>query len=241
MNTRDNLGNRMKKYEQVNTDYLLRRTPVVIRIDGKVFHTWTRNCEKPFDENLHEAMKATMHYLTNEMQNAVYGYTQSDEISILLCDWLTLNTEQWFDGNIQKIASVSASVATGIFNAIPHKHTSQIAFFDARVFNVPFADVHNYFLWRQQDATRNSIQTYARAYFSHKELHQKSCNDIQQMLFEQHDVNWNDLPSWKKRGSHVYRVPDEVRGGTWMYNTEMPIIDKVFTEYGPINTYLNIG
>lgn len=245
MSTRDDIGNRMKRYEQVNTNFLLRRTPVLIRIDGKAFHTWTRHCEQPFDANLHNIMRDTMHYLCDNIQNAVYGYTQSDEISILLCDWLTLNTEQWFDGNIQKIASVSASLATGCFNHFVNNHGqlkyNGLAFFDARVFNIPFAEVHNYFLWRQQDATRNSIQTYARSFFSHKELHKKSCNNIQQMLFEQHDVNWNDLDVWKKRGSHIYRVPDDVRGGTWVRDTEMSIIDGVFRESGPINTYLKIG
>ena len=227
----------MKGYETVHTDFLLRRTPVIIRIDGKSFHTWTKKCEQPFDEILHEMMKATMNYLVGEIQNAVYGYTQSDEISILLCDWTTLTTEQWFNGNIQKIASVAASLTTGMFNNIPHNFSSKCAFFDARVFNIPFADVHNYFLWRQKDATRNSIQTYARMYFSHKELNKKSNNDIQQMLFEQHGVNWNDLEVWKKRGSHVYKSLN----GNWMYNTVMPIIDKNFTEFGPINTYLKIG
>jgi tRNA(His) 5'-end guanylyltransferase len=150
-------------------------------------------------------MAETMKLLCENIQNAVFGYTQSDEISILLNDWKKFNTSQWFDGKIQKIASVSASMATGFFNKKMALLTDKMAFFDARVFNLPKEEVVNYFHWRQVDCTRNSIQMLGRYYFSHKELHGISTNDIQNKLFEEKKVNWSQLNDWEKRGSVTLR------------------------------------
>jgi len=137
-------------------------------------------------------------------------YTQSDEISILLNDWKGLKTDQWFDGNIQKIVSISASMATAYFNDCMQAHNAAaseifqqdlaLAFFDARVFNIPKEEVANYFVWRQQDATRNSINMLGQFYFSHKDLQGKNTDQVQEMLFSKHGVNWNDIPTWQKRG-----------------------------------------
>lgn len=218
-NKKDGLGDRMKSYETVTKQFLMKRTPVIIRIDGKAFHTFTKRFERPFSDTMHQLMIYTTNQLVRNIQNAVLGYTQSDEISILLTDWNTLTTDQWFSGNIQKIVSVSASMATGYFNAAYHEYCdsksdkqvdfqNETAFFDARVFNLPFAEVTNYFLWRQQDASRNSVQMLARAYFSHKELHGKNNSQIQDMLMLQKFVNWNDIATWKRRGSCVYRNED---------------------------------
>lgn len=210
------LSNRMKGYESASKTKLLRRTPVIIRIDGKAFHTWTKKLkhldfsltESPFSEAMHICMIDTTKALVNEIQNAVIGYTQSDEISILLNDWKNLETDQWFDGNIQKIASVSASIATAYFNRSFEKmfysDKEYPALFDARVFNLPKEEVTNNFIWRQQDASRNSVQMLARYYFSHKELHKKNNSEIQDMLMKHYNINWNDLDTWKKRGTCVY-------------------------------------
>jgi len=218
----DNLGTRMKGYESVSKSKLLRRMPVIIRLDGKAFHTWTRQLRdvdksleaEPYGNMMHELMHYTVIYLMNNIQNAVFAYSQSDEISILLNDWKKLNTDQWFDGGIQKIASVSASMATAAFNANTNLST---ALFDARVFNIPKEEVVNYFVWRQQDATRNSIQMLGQFYFSHKQLHGKNVSQIQDMLMESYQQNWNDIDTRKKRGFCI------TKNG---YDKEIPIFTK---------------
>lgn len=218
------LGNRMKTYERVNKNKLMRRTPVIIRLDGKAFHTWTKVLQhldvsletSPFSDMMHDCMLHTAFELVRNIQNATLAYAQSDEISILLNDWKGLKTEQWFDGNIQKMVSISASMATGYFNKRIQIHNDNaleidrqdlnLAFFDARVFNIPKEEVANYFVWRQQDATRNSINMLGQHYFSHKELQNKNVSQVQDMLMTAlgHggplNINWNDLDAWKKRG-----------------------------------------
>ena len=212
------IGNRMKGYERVAKSNLMRRTPVIIRLDGKAFHTWTRVLQyldvsletSPFSEMMHECMATTAFGLIANIQNAKLTYTQSDEISILLNDWKGLKTDQWFDGNIQKIVSISSSMATAYFNDCMRafneaaldidKQDLQHAFFDARVFNIPKEEVANYFVWRQQDATRNSINMLGQRYFSHKKLQHKNTDQVQEMLFSEHGINWNDIPTWQKRG-----------------------------------------
>lgn len=219
----DSLGDRMKGYEGVSRYELMRRTPVIIRIDGKAFHTWTRQLKDiddglkndPFSVMMNQAMVKTTKLLVENIQNAKFGYTQSDEISILLNDWTKHETDQWFAGGVQKIASVAASMATAYFNQAikeldPFKSVEGLkpAFFDARVFNVPMNEVTNYFIWRQQDASRNSVQMLARYHFSHQELRNKSNSDIQDMLMRVFKVNWNDLDTWKKRGTGIVRFSE---------------------------------
>lgn len=227
---RDELGTRMKEYyEQIPKMKLMRRTPVIIRIDGKAFHTFTRGFEKPFDEILIESMQETTKYLCENIQGCVLGYTQSDEISLVLVDYQTFHTAAWFDYEVQKMVSVAASMATMAFNRIftqkvndyflkvseekedvatreaYAKALMQGAMFDARVFNIPKEEVTNCIYWRQLDAARNSIQMVGQAMFSHKELQGKSCNAIQDMLVEQKGINWNDYPAYKKRGTCVVK------------------------------------
>lgn len=212
----DDLGTRMKGYESVTKTNLIRRTPTIIRLDGKAFHTWTKDLNRPFDDDLHHIMNDTAKFLIGNIQNAVLAYTQSDEISILLNDWKRLTTEQWFNANVQKIVSVSSSLATAKFNskvsskgdmlkpwAIPRFKKKPLAFFDSRVFNIPVEEVVNYFIWRQQDATRNSIQMLAQSQFSHKHLQGKNTSQLQDMLMLEKGINWNDIDVWKKRGSCV--------------------------------------
>ena len=235
---RDDLGNRMKTfYEQIPKARLMRRTPVVIRIDGKAFHTFTRGFKRPFDDVLIMTMQETAKYLCENIQGCSLAYTQSDEISLLLIDYQRFETSAWFDYEIQKMTSISASMATMAFNRIfndlvreyrfnngenfdlstkegEEKHyllqaykssMDKGAMFDSRVFNIPREEVTNYFYWRQLDASRNSIQMVGQANFSHKELQNKSCNDIQDILMTQKGINWNDFPTYQKRGSCVVR------------------------------------
>lgn len=229
MPVRDDLGTRMKEYyEQIPKTKLIRRTPVAIRIDGKAFHTFTRGFKKPFDEILCTAMQETMKYLCENIQGCVLGYTQSDEITLILTDYKKLTSSAWFDYEVQKMCSIAASMATMAFNKAfieaydevysEWVHNGELfkvkklvetyekaidkgAMFDARCFNIPKEEVTNLIYWRQIDATRNSIQSLGQAYFSHKELHGKSQNDIQNMLLTEKDINWNNLPGYLKRGS----------------------------------------
>ena len=231
MPVRDDLGQRMKTYyEEVPKFRLYRRTPVAIRLDGKSFHTFTRGFKKPFDEILIKSMQQTMLYLCENIQGCVLGYTQSDEITLILQDYKTLTTSAWFDYEIQKICSISASMATMAFNKFFEQNVydenplgsvnsencelintyinaiKKGAMFDARCFNIPKKEVTNLIFWRQLDAARNSVQMVGQAYFSHKELQNKSCNDIQDMLMEKYNINWNDFPTTQKRGSCAVRM-----------------------------------
>lgn len=247
---KDSLGDRMKEnYENRAKTQLLRRTPVIIRLDGKAFHTFTRGFEKPFDKVLVRAMQDTMLELCKEIQGCVLGYTQSDEITLVLTDYAKLETAAWFDYDVQKICSVSASIATLAFNRSFTKqcmlHTSDYstdtnnahnrssykgALFDSRCFNIPKEEVTNCIIWRQQDATRNSINAVGQAYFSHKELHGLNVSQVQEKLFSERNINWFDFPTCLKRGSCC--IKREVDGiSTWVIDTEIPIFKGVDREY----------
>lgn len=240
---RDDLGNRMKTfYEEIPKTKLMRRCPVVIRIDGKAFHTFTRGFKRPFDDVLIKTMQETTKYLCENIQGCSLAYTQSDEISLLLIDYQRFETSAWFDYEIQKITSIAASMATMAFNkffkvfvkeendifsdemlengdynpnyknkeliniwTVHKKAIEKGAMFDTRVFNIPKEEVTNYFYWRQLDASRNSIQMVGQANFSHTQLQYKSCNDIQDMLMTHKGINWNDFPTYQKRGSCVVK------------------------------------
>lgn len=232
MPVHDDLGCRMKTfYEQIPKTKLMRRCPVAIRCDGRSFHTFARKFQKPFDEVLIKSMQETMKYLCENIQGCVLGYTQSDEITLILVDYKKLTSSAWFDYEVQKICSIAASMATMAFNNIFSKYVNGFdlelayndngidteenrklleiykksinkgAMFDVRCFNIPKEEVTNLVYWRQLDASRNSIQMVGQANFSHKELQNKSCNDIQDMLMTQKGINWNNLPTYQKRGS----------------------------------------
>ena len=239
---KDNLGDRMKEnYENRAKTQLLRRTPVIIRLDGKAFHTFTRGFKKPFDDILTEAMQQTMLTLCKEIQGCVLGYTQSDEITLVLTDYKKLETAAWFDYDVQKICSVSASIATLVFNRsfakqcalyvpsystdINNAHINSIyngALFDSRCFNIPKEEVTNCVLWRQQDAIRNSINSVGQTNFSHKELQGLSTDQILKKLLEEKQIDWNKIPVHLQRGSCC--IKREVNGiDSWFIDTKIPI------------------
>lgn len=269
---------RMKKYEFVSRHYLTTRTPVIIRIDGKAFHTFTRGFQRPFDDVLSKTMQETMKYLCENIQGCVLGYTQSDEITLVLVDYKNIDTSAWFDYNIQKCASVAASMATLAFNKFFDNNINEYgrehiedwdeggtsrtlspdervslkiaetyykayqkgAMFDARAFNVPKEEVCNNLLWRQNDATRNSIQMVGIAYFSHKQLDKKSTSNIQDMLMLEKGVNWNDYPTKYKRGSCCIRKTDETTGRSkWIIDNEIPIFKGDGRKY--VNDLIYVG
>ena len=266
MDTSD-LANRMKEYEKRNQYYLQKRTPVAIRVDGRSFHTFTKGFKRPFDDVLIKSMQETAKYMCENMGNAKFAYVQSDEITIILTDYDTLETDCWFNYRTDKLCSISASMATMAFNKyfeenvtnevleykmVPHcveiqqeikeYHNTLIAaldkgaMFDARCFNIPKEEVTNLIYWRQLDASRNSIQMVGQANFSHNELQNKSCNDIQDMLMLQKNINWNDFPTYQKRGSCIVKSDEketitEDNIGTkmtirskWIIDKEMPIL-----------------
>lgn len=261
MATKDSLGDRMKEfYENRAKHYLPRKVPVMIRLDGRSFHSFTKGFYRPYDEVFHNAMNATLLYLCKNIQGCKFGYTQSDEISLVLIDLDTLTTDGWFDYGVQKMCSVAASMATLEFNrqfreqvsewylrlaiteqpdnlldahgAAYDKAINRGAMFDARVFSIPEEEVANAFIWRQQDATRNAIQMLGQAHFSHKQLEGRSCNDIQDMLFLEKNINFNDMPIEFKRGVCCYRkeVPciDRLIGykKEWILDKECPIFSQ---------------
>jgi len=201
---RTSIGDRMKNnYENRYRFKLTRRMPVIIRLDGKAFHTLTRKCAKPFDESFGNTMVFVMGTLLGEIHGAKCGYQQSDEISILVTDFDTLQTDAWFDYNVQKMASVSAGYASARFTS-HWCYAGNIAVFDSRVFNVPKEEVCNYFVWRQKDWIRNSVQMLAQSHFSHNELHCKKQVDMHEMLHGI-GVNWAKLePQWKN-GVFIYK------------------------------------
>lgn len=218
----DALGTRIKLQYEMRTRYFLpRRTYTIIRCDGRAFHSFTSHCERPFDSLLAAAMDSVAEHLCLEIQGADLAYVQSDEISILLTDFARPNTDAWFDGNIQKMASVAASAATALFNQVYQHPCHRAAQFDARVFTIPDpVEVENYFIWRQQDATRNSIQMAAQTLFPQKELHGKNTSEQQEMLFQE-GVNWNDYPPRFKRGAVV-----RYDGTEWLIDREPPVFTQ---------------
>jgi len=198
----DSLGTRMKSYENSCRTTLPIRLPIIIRVDGKAFHTYTKGCKRPVDENLVFCMNETAKYLCQNIQGAQIAYVQSDEISILLNNYQTIDTQPWFDNTVQKMVSVSAGMASSYFTTQSWRifnGTSKLAVFDSRVFIMPPEDVVNYFIWRQQDATRNSVQMLARTLYSHKELLGKGNSELQEMCFQK-GFNWNNCPVPQRRG-----------------------------------------
>lgn len=281
MDTSD-LAKRMKEYEKAGQRYLTRRTPILLRLDGSHFHTFTKNFKKPFDDVLIKTMQETAKFLCENIMGATIAYTESDEITVLLVDYKKITSQTWFDNRQNKIESIAASMCTMAFNKFFAKNVKEFiynngenfevnseeyklyetykkavkrgAYFDCRAFNIPKEEVTNNFYWRQLDASRNSIQMVGQANFSHKELQNKSCNDIQDMLMTQKGINWNDLPTYQKRGSccikEEYAVNDNgeevevdcvtdvdepvesvVFRSRWIIDTNIPIFRNEDREY----------
>jgi tRNA(His) 5'-end guanylyltransferase len=192
------------QYEVRAQTYLPRRTYTIIRLDGKAFHTFTRGCDKPWDSQLAGAMIDAASATVSEIQGAQFAYVQSDEVSVLLTDFAKTSTDAWFDGNVQKMVSIAASMMTAYFNN--SYHYGKTALFDARVFVIPDrTEVENYFIWRQQDCVRNSVAALAQAHFSHNRLHGLSGDEMQELLFQERGINWAQEPEEFKNGTLVHK------------------------------------
>ena len=259
----DSLGDRMKSYEDAFRTHLPIRMPVIMRIDGKAFHSYVKGTgvdgkvvEKPFDQGLVDCMNETAIALCKEVQGCRLAYVQSDEISLLLTNYQTVDTQSWFDNNLQKMVSISAAVASVTFTELSWKiwgvdysnedpfYVTKEAYFDSRAFVLPKEDVVNYFLWRQQDATRNSVQMLARSLYSHNQLENCNNSELQEMCFQK-GVNWNDVPTSQKRGRCIVKKTSPLtrlnpktkeyvttERSEWVVDNEIPIfsVDRNYIE-----------
>ena len=195
------LGDRIKRYEAVTRYFATQRMPLIVRVDGKAFHTFTNGMGKPFDANFMTAMVNAARDVAKEMQGFKVAYVQSDEATFCLTDYDNLESQGWFGYNLQKIISVSAAMMS--VNLIKQLGTKKLPVFDSRAFNVPIDDVINTFLWRAKDWERDSLQMYSRSFFPHKELQGKKRSDIHEMLHEI-EKNWaKDLTMQEKNGTFI--------------------------------------
>lgn len=193
------LSDRMKGYEACFQHKLPKRTPVILRVDGRAFHTLLRGAEKPFDISVMGRMWEVAKDLCEGVDGARLAFTFSDEVSVLVNNYGKLTTEPWFDNKIQKMVSISAAIASLSFGAE----------FDSRIFVLPKEEVCNYFIWRQRDAERNSVRSIGQAVFSHKEMHKLRTAQVQEKLRKEQDVLWSDLCPVLKRGACVVKKANE--------------------------------
>lgn len=226
-NKKDALGNRIKAYESVSKPLLTRRSPVFVRVDGKAFHTFTRGCNKPYDQDLIDCMVYATKMTAKEMQGFELAYTQSDEATFMLWDFRELETQPWFGYELNKVVSITASLFTAHFNAewqrifqskyvvnTPEYHqqrenANKLALFDARAFNVPKDDWPNVFIWRQRDWERNSVQMLARSLYSQKKLYGKSTEELKE-LCKLLDKDWEKQSDQHKYGTFVSESGDAI-------------------------------
>jgi tRNA(His) 5'-end guanylyltransferase len=235
------IGDRIKTfYEDRTKTFLPRRMITIIRLDGKSFSKWTKNLEKPFDDGFSDDMDATAVYLCENIQGAKFAYTQSDEITVVLTDFDSLDSQAWFDYNVQKMTSISASLATAKFNQLRmfregYDSEYKLACFDARVFQVPdIEEMINTIIWRQQDCTRNSVSMAAHALLGHSATMNKSSDEKQELLFKEKGVNWNDYKVKYKRGVVIKKQTiwvdgqngEPVQRSKWLPDYNIPIFTQ---------------
>ena len=235
----DQLGTRMKTYEKAGHSCFIKQVPVIIRIDGKAFHTYTRGMKKPFDERISEAMWETTKYLCATMAGCKVGYTQSDEITLMFINDENTKSNPIYNNNKTKLESISASKATVRFNqvmlqflledmvkngATPQDISDTLimqkewAEFDSRAFAIPKHEAINNFIWRQQDAVKNSISMVAQANFSHKSLQGLNGIDMKKRLQHENNIEWDALPTWQQRGAVIMKTK-KTRTATYNGNT----------------------
>ena len=244
---KDSLGDRCKNYESIYERYFLPKTPIIIRCDGRAFHTWTKGCQRPFDQQLITCMFESAKEVAKQMQGCRALYAQSDEVTFVLTDDSTLDSQQWFGGRQNKIESVTAAMMTAFFNKnwmiskyngswdtpMMYMNRYNPAIFDARAFQCPVEDVANVFLWRVKDWERNSLNMFCEQFFSHKELQGQGRADRHEMLYKI-GHNW------------ATECTDQQKNGSW-YSPGKPdrfdltnyydIDDFIFTNYQPSNSF----
>ncbi|HWA29149.1 MAG TPA: tRNA(His) guanylyltransferase Thg1 family protein [Lacunisphaera sp.] len=233
MTSTDSLGDRMKAHESAFRACLPPRTPVIIRVDGRAFHTYTLGLERPFSEPLIEAMNRVAVELCGQIQGARLAYVQSDEVSVLIHSYETYASQPWFGNEIQKMVSVAAGIASSTMTraSVDVFGQMRVATFDARVFALPEHEVTNYFLWRQNDASRNSVQMLARSMFSHRRCHGLNQAQLNELCFTEGGKNWNDLPTRHRRGRCIARERRDLMHWQWVVDNEIPIWKGEGREY----------
>jgi len=225
---KDSLGDRIKKYESITKHSALPNMPLVVRVDGKAFHTFTRNCIKPFDKYIIGGMLRAAMYTATKMQGFKAAYVQSDEVTFVLTDYDTHQTDGWFDYELPKIISTSAALMSVSFLDIMKElkpeyiKPNNLPTFDARAFNVPKNDVINMFLWRALDWKRNSVQMYGQSVFSHKEMQGWNEENIKRMLIHR-GFDWDkDLSNQTKYGTFITK-----KYGTFDYIYTVPTYSDI--------------
>jgi tRNA(His) guanylyltransferase len=223
--SKDTLGDKLKAFENASKTKLDKRIPIIIRLDGKAFHSLTRVCHKPYDYKFVQCMLDATEFLCKNVQGVQLGYTQSDEISLLLVSYQEENTQAWFDAQVQKICSVSAAYCAVAFNESWRKSFESRAFFDSRVFNLPKENVNSYFVWRQNDCIRNSILSLGLAHFSSKELHKHKTEAVK-ILLTTKGIIWENEPNFFTHGSvfinEQYMLNNALRS-RWIIDHDAPL------------------
>lgn len=209
------ISTRMKRYETVSEHFFTPNSPVVIRIDGKTFHTFLKHANRPFDQEFMDCMVHAAVLTTSDMHGFKLAYVQSDECTFVITDYDSHETQGWFGYSVNKIVSITASTFTAHFNNLYENDVATesaylagklrpAAIFDARAFVMPVEDVPNVFVWRQRDWERNSVQMLTRAHFSHKQCDGKKIPDMHEMLYSK-GINWADLTDQEKNGTFIDR------------------------------------
>lgn len=239
------LGDRIKSnYEDAFRLKFTKRMPLMLRLDGCHFSNYTKGFEKPYDVKIRDAFIFATKELFNEIQGLKVTYQQSDELTLLITDYDTLNTQSWYDSNIQKIISVSSSILTANFNKfmVDNGFSKKLAYFDSRAFILPKEEVCNAILFRQNDATRNSISCLGQKHFSHKQLHKKNTSQVQEMLFQEKGINWNNEPTWARRGYCLSKKTFEKEPGVFRTVIESDFEIPIFSQDRDyINKFVFIG
>ena len=236
------------RYEKTNRIFLEKKVPVFIRLDGNAFSTLTRNFRKPYDEVFAKSMQQTLQYMCSIPQGCVFGYTASDEITLVLTDYHKLTSCPWFDYRIEKIATIAASKASVAFNKFLYANKERFyetydgddkemlydaynkalesdPVFDGRCFNVPEHRVCEMILWRQYDTRRNSIQSLGQAHFSERMMRGKSNAEVLEMLTNEHNVDWNDMPTAYKTGCCCTKgIEPFGRKQKWKMDFDLPML-----------------
>jgi tRNA(His) guanylyltransferase len=225
----DPIGDRFKEYELASRATLPRRMPVILRVDGKAFHSYTTGCQRPFDKRLMNAMNNVALKLCKEIHGAKLAFLQSDEITILIHNYKKLNSGAWFDNQVQKMVSVSAAIASTTMTIESEAVFEKIkpAYFDSRVFVVPESEVCNAYLWRQKDCIRNSVQMLARSLFSHKECNNKNVQQLKELCLTK-GTDWDSMPPEFRHGRCVLKIDSK-----WVVDENLPIFlgkDRIYVE-----------
>ena len=237
---KDSLGDRMKAYEDQSEVIMPMDKVNVIRLDGRAFHTYTKNMKRPFDEKLSSAMKATLKFLCENIPTVCFGYTQSDEITLVLkTDKVNGEYNPWFGNRLQKILTTAVSLCTFEFNRLMYdERRPKMATFDGRVIvGIDYVEAANNVFWRQLDAKRNSVSSFAQANFPHKELQGLKWDSLKEKLRVEAGIVWEDQCAYEKWGVVCKRNEKGSRG--WMLDEDTPLLNSdwsyIYDEIKPLD------